>query len=181
VIDLSESALKRRPGRGPDSIEHPGVAEVVDAIVRFDRTDAGLDLLKEWGLTYGMLLDLSIAIDRERPTQTADPKPGTATKRAVRLLWMRGFEPRQIAKVLELSQPLVATMCERLEGIEDLRNVVRLHIAGDDAPDIARSVGLDLGTVTATLRRAGFVPRGAGSAPTGAQRTPAGLRPVPTD
>src|SRR5581483_9309035 len=160
-----------------------GASEVVDAIIRFDRSEEALELLREWGLTYGMLLDLSIEIDRERPAKTADPRPGRATKRAVQLLWMRGFDPSEIALVLEVSQPLVATICDRLAGIEDLRNVVRLHIAGSVAPDIAGTVGLDLGTVTATLRRAGFVPRSGSSRATGvpARRPGPGLRRVVTE
>jgi hypothetical protein len=158
VIDLTEpnqagpSGVPLQPGHAL----FPPAGPLVRAITQFDRSDEGLRLLAERGLSFGMLLDFSIEIDRERPFPKADPVPGPATRQAVGALWIRGFEPADIAEVLDVSTPLAASLCEPLSRLHKVREIVPLDLAGMPAAEISRAVGLSPATVKRTLRRIGF-------------------------
>jgi hypothetical protein len=157
VIDLTEPT----DVDPPPSISESGLAvfgpadRVVQTIARFDRSDEGLRLLAERGLSFGMLLDFSIEIDRERTVRKADPIPGPATRRATGALWIRGFEPAQIAEVLDLSPALAAALCEPLSRLRKVREIVALDMTGHSATEISQAVGLSPATVKRTLRRVG--------------------------
>ncbi len=161
VIDLTEPKTAMTTTEGSDAglLVAPGAAALVEAIINFDRSDEALSLLAERGLSYGTLLDFSIEIDRERPSPTADPRAGPATRRAAEALWIRGFGSADIAEVLNLSERLADALCEPLSRGEKVREIVELHLAGMPASDIANAKGLGIDAVKRALRRFGFVPR----------------------
>ena len=158
VIDLTEPTQADPTGVPllPGQASFPPAGPVVRAITQFDRSDEGLRLLAERGLSFGMLLDFSIEIDQERPSPKADPVPGPATRQAVGALWIRGFEPADIAEVLDVSTPLAAALCEPLSRLHKVREIVPLDLAGMAPTEISRAVGLSPATVRRTLRRIGF-------------------------
>ena len=158
LIELTKPTIPDLPPASGDTGRaiFRSAGPVVQAIASFDRSDEGLRLLSERRLSFGMLLDFSIEIDRERPSPKADPVPGPATKRATGALWVRGFEPADIAQVLDVSQALAAALCEPLSRLRKVREIVALDIAGNSAIEISQAVGLSPATIRRTLRRVGF-------------------------
>jgi hypothetical protein len=161
VIDLTEARTFETAGPGPAAVlaAMPSPDRAVTVISNFDRSEGALRLLAERGLSYGMLLDFSIDIDLERPSPAADPVPGVGTRRAVEALWVRGFEPADIAQVLSVSEALASAICQPLARIEQLREISSLYLAGMTANQISTVVGVGLTAVKQAVDRIGALPR----------------------
>ena len=152
-------APARRPEPDPTLVVSAAPAELVDAIVHFDRSPETIRLLAERGLSYGVLIDFVIDMELEGTDDLRQAPTGPATTRAVEALWVRGFEPGGIAQTLSLPLPVVEPLCGLLGRRRKPREIIGLHIAGYPASAIVRVLGVSLGTVRQTLRRFGFIPR----------------------
>ena len=137
-----------------------------------DDYDAGQELCKEElasrGLGYAETLELMVEADTaEQDAQFAlaerDETPpewaaSPAAHRAIRRFWLAGFEPEQIACMLNLTDRQVEAWVELKQYSTRNREVWQGHAAGMSAPEIATALGLRTSDVDNDLRSMGLTP-----------------------
>lgn len=143
-----------------EALENPDYFERLAAHVRTGLSSEGVTRWLDSRLSVGDVTELAVAVTVNEPDPSWTDDIGFRTeeaKHATVLLWLRGFEPEEIATIV--AQPLARverTLEKRHSPNPHERTIVHQFLAGVPVTEIAAGTGVQRQTVYAVLERAGI-------------------------